>query len=225
MGQARDQYLILSLPNSGTDWLCPILARQGGLRYYQKEFFNPICNPVHGTRLEAAFGCELASCYANIGLPWDRQVETLESLYRTTWAAEPYNFDKENFSPLKVAWFARHFRIVMLHRAASSVFPPSRLRVLAWYDAIYNAMADHGHLVRQAVDLTARAKRAHEVSWVLMRQAAACLDIPVLDYDELCTADRDRVRQSLAVGWIADVVNIAGAAADILATRRHTVKT
>ena len=112
----------------------------------------------------------------------------------------------------------------MLLRAASSVFPPSRLRVLAWYDAIYNALADHGHLVRQAADLTARAKRAHEVSWVLMRQAAACLDIPILDYDELCTADRDRVQQSLAVGWIADVVNIAGAAADIVATRRPTVK-
>ena len=58
-----------------------------------------------------------------------------------------------------------------------------------------------------------------------MRQAAAALGIPVLDYDELCTADRDRVQQSLAVGWVADVVNIAGAAADILATRRHTVKT
>jgi hypothetical protein len=122
MGEARDQYLIVSLPNSGTDWLCPIIARHGGLRYYHKEFFNPICNPKHGAILEWDFGCELASCYRNIGVPWDRQEQRLDAAYRATWATESYNFDKENFVLQKVAWFAKRFKIVMLHRAASSVF-------------------------------------------------------------------------------------------------------
>ena len=47
MGSPRHQYMMLSLPNSGTDWLCRILAKHGrgdALRYYDKEFFNPICN-------------------------------------------------------------------------------------------------------------------------------------------------------------------------------------
>jgi hypothetical protein len=37
-------------------------------------------------------------------------------------------------------------------------------------------------------------------------------------------ADRHRVRQSLAAGSFADVVNIPAAAADIVATTRPTVK-
>ena len=56
MGSPHHQYMILSLPNSGTDWLCRILAKHGrsdGLRYYDKEFFNPICNPKYATVLEA----------------------------------------------------------------------------------------------------------------------------------------------------------------------------
>jgi hypothetical protein len=224
MGQARKQYLIVSLPSHGTDWLSPILARHGGLRYYDKEYFNPICNRQHGARLESAFGCELVSCYRNIGVPWDRQIETLESLYRETWERDAFDMTKEIYSAAKVGWFARHFQVVMLYREAASVFPPSRLRVYAWYDAIYNALAEGGHITHRGWDLAERAAIAHQASWAMLREAASQYGIPILDYDQLCTAPPDRIPEMLSVGWIAKAVNVQQAAAEVLATRRHIVK-
>jgi hypothetical protein len=227
MGASDDQYLILSLPNSGTDWLCPILAEHGGLHYYRKEFFNPITNPQYGHVLEAGFGCELPTCHRNIGR--GAEAADLEAIYRETWLREEgaWNFDKEVYSPLKVEFFARHFRIAFLHRPVESVFPPSRLRVWAWYDAIYCAFLASGRIgqSRGARPLAVRARIAHHTAWAAMREAAVRLDAPVLDYDLLCQADAATIRAHLSRGWIRDVVDVEAAVASILATRRHTDKT
>ncbi len=168
MGSPHHQYMMLSLPNSGTDWLCRILAKHGrgdGLRYYDKEFFNPICNLKHATVLEGPFGCELASCFENIGVRSELQARDLEAAYQASWEMEGYNFDKENFSALKVPFFAQHFDIVFLYRPAYNVFPPSRLRVWAWYDAIYTAMVANGEIKADQLDLQERALAAHAACW------------------------------------------------------------
>ena len=228
MGSPRHQYMMLSLPNSGTDWLCRILAKHGrgdGLRYYDKEFFNPICNLKHATVLEGPFGCELASCFENIGVRSEYQARDLEAAYRATWEIEGYNFDKENFSALKVPFFAQHFDIVFLYRPADNVFPPSRLRVWAWYDAIYTAMVAKGVIEADQLDLQGRALAAHKACWDIMRDAAKRFGAPILDYETLCKASTESaVAYHLNVGWIAEAVDVKAAAREIFASRFYKNK-
>ena len=228
MGTPRHQYMMLSLPNSGTDWLCRILAKHGrgdGLRYYDKEFFNPICNLKYATVLEGPFGCELASCFENIGVRSEYQARDLEAAYRATWEMEGYNFDKENFSALKVPFFAQHFDIVFLYRPAYNVFPPSRLRVWAWYDAIYTAMVANGEIEADQLDLQERALAAHAECWRVMRAAAAKIGAPILDYETLCKASTESaVAYHLNVGWIAEAVDVKAAAREVFASRFYKNK-
>lgn len=216
--------MILSLPNSGTDWLCPILAKHGGLRYYEKEFFNPICNRQYGDLLEQAFGCELVSCYRNIGVRSDDQVDVLERVYRQTWARHDWNLDKENFSPFKVSFFARRFLIAFLYRSPENVFPPSRLRVWQWYDAIYHGLVDNGLVARNHGGLRARAAAAHWVCWNEMRTWARMTGAPFLDYELLCTGDETAVREHLDQGWLRGVLAIDSTTQEVLATRRYRPK-
>lgn len=220
---APRQYMILSLPNSGTDWLCPLLAKHAGLRYYEKEFFNPICNQQYGDVLEQAFGCELASCYRNIGVRAEDQADTLDRLYEETWARHDWHFDKENFAAFKVPFFARYFQLAFLYRAPESVFPPGRLRVWAWYDAIWNGLVENGHLERTSESLAERASLAHWVCWDEMRFWARTCNSPFLDYDLLCTADEAAVREHLSQGWVGELVDIGHMTQALLDTRRpHT---
>ena len=215
--------MILSLPNSGTDWLCPILATHGHLRYYEKEYFNPICNLEHGELLSQAFGCEMVSSHRNIG---ERPNADEETIYRYTWALQnDWNFDKENFSAFKVPFFNEHFRLVFLHRAFDSIFPPSRLRVWSWYDAIWNGLVERDRLADLPLPLALRVAEAHRECWKEMRAQADVIGAPVLDYDLLCTADYEAVREHLDRGWIGDVVDVSAAAQEILTTRRHRIKT
>ena len=223
------QYMILSLPNHGSDWLCEILAKHGHgdvLRYYHKEFFNPICNPKHATVLEDAFGCELASCYHNIGVRSCEQEAEIASVYRLTWMAEHYNFDKENFSAMKVPFFARHFQLAFLYRAVDNVFPPSRLRVWAFYDAIYMGLLSTGVVQdNEQRDLKERARVAHAACWGEMRHQAEKLDAPILDYERLCTAGSvDEVAEHLGRGWIGEAVDVPAAAAEVFASARYRAK-
>lgn len=218
--------MILSLPNSGTDWLCPILAKHGHLRYYEKEYFNPICNLEYGDVLAAEFGCEMVSSYRNIGVRSSAQAGQLETVYSNTWARQSvWNFDKEIFSAFKVPFFNEHFRLVFLHRAFDSIFPPSRARVWSWYDAIWNGLADRDHVADIRLTLALRAREAHRVCWEEMNARAEELSAPVLDYDLLCTADYEAVRHHLGRGWIGDVVDVSAAAQEILTTRVHRIKT
>jgi len=217
--------MIVSIPNSGTDWLASIIEKWGsGLRYYRKEFFNPICNPRYGQQLELGFGCELVSCYRNIGVRSADQVKTLDDVYRRTWMRENWNFDKENFSAFKVPWLAEHFELVFLYRSYDSMFPPSRLRVLAWYDAIYNALADADMAIRSKIGLRERARVAHSLCWDEMIPQARRLGAPILDYNRFCTGNLPAVLRELDQGWLGKVLDVEGAARCVLETRRYHPK-
>lgn len=236
---SRKDCMIVSAPNSGSDWLAGLIARHApDLRYYEKEFFNPICNPKYRDLLEPVFGCELVSCYRMIGLRSSFHPDWMDRVYRQTWLQEPYNFDKENFVGFQLPFFADRFRLVLLYRSAASLFPPSRLRVLAWYDAIYWAIV-HGvekdpELRSYRSDLCPhgeqptledRARIAHDVYWQHMLGEATRYQYPVIDYDRLQEVSREEVMREVAVGWIPDVVADLDAFVDeIVATRRKLDK-
>ena len=127
---------------------------------------------------------------------------------------------------MKVRFFAEHFELAFLFRPADNVFPPSRLRVWAWYDAIYTALVAQGVIEeREHLDLQERALAAHAACWSEMRAAAADLGAPILDYETLCKASSaSAVAYHLNVGWIAEAVDVKAAAAEVFASRQYKTK-
>lgn len=209
------------MPNSGSDWLCRSLAAcSPGVRYFDKEFFNPITNGQYGDVLETAFGCEMVSCHRNIATSVERQREALEAAYAQTWCRESYDFDKEVFAAWKVSWLAEHFELGFLVRDAVGIFPPSRVRVWSWYDAVYNALGGTAGL-----PLHRRAVIACQAMRIEIEQSARALGRPVLDYQRLCTGDRATVEQDLrASGFLSGRLCVNEAVERILQTRRYENK-
>jgi len=163
-------------------------------------------------------------CFQNIGITAHQQMNGLERVYQKTWLTEEYNFDKENFSALKVDFFVRHFHVAFVYRSFENVLPPSRLRVWAWYDAIYTAIYGKTDLTPRA--LAERAKMAWQFCWDEMQYKATQYDLPVIDYDLLCTAPSEqKVIDHLARGWIGANVDVPAAVAEIMRTRRYETKT
>lgn len=210
--------MLLTVPSSGSDWLARVLARNAKVNYYEKEFFNPICNRKHGAALERDFGCELVSCYQNIA----RDAATQPGIGLTidrTWGREQYTFDKEVWSAFKIPAFVERFRCALLYRSPQQTFPPSRDRVYSWYDAIWNALREQG-MVAECKPLTERAVEAHTHCWQRMFAAAAKYSIPILHYDVLAGGTRLDVRNELDCGWMTDVLDLDAAVDEIMETRR-----
>lgn len=120
--------MLLSLPNSGSDWVMSMLTRvDSSLRYFNKEYFNPMCNLGMVDRLlYAGFPSELGTRIVLNGTA----AEAIYSSFCTN-----YNIGKEVFGFLNLDWYKKHFDCVVLLRKPESLFPPSRLRVLSWYAA------------------------------------------------------------------------------------------
>jgi hypothetical protein len=180
------------------------------------EFFNPIRNPVHYTRLAQHFGCELIECYRNIATG---ERPGLEQTITETWNAASHNFTKEVFSPMKLGAFAKHFRCFVLLRATADSLPPKRLRVWSFYEHAWHALREAGIPLRETT-LEARARAAHE--WLSEELAADArrLAVPVIHYRELFAAD-DRVRETVAraIGECAPALLAAVVASRTLAAR------
>src|SRR5450759_2213135 len=135
--------LMLSLPNSGSTWFAAVLARHlPDCRYYEKEFFNPICNLKHEAVLRRNFGSELVCCYRNIALPGDARID---DDIRNTWGVEDYTFTKECQSAFKLPAFVRHFKCFVMLRSREQTFPPGRVRVWSFYEHAWFALLNAGY--------------------------------------------------------------------------------
>jgi len=176
--------LLLSLPSSGSDWLAGAVARATGWRYWEKEFFNPICNPI--PEIEDGFGCEMVSRYHFIAQP-----KPTEAAYQA-WRKRGFEFNKEVFCAFNVPWFADRFECFALIRRYENTFPPKRARVLSWYDAIWNSCRDAG-LATCARSLADRVKEAHELAAAHLKKECAKRSLFVIEYERLC--DRDYVEE------------------------------
>ena len=59
----KNQLLMLSMPNNGSDWLVKTITNsQDGCKYF-REFFNPGTNPKYSDALGEEFGCEYITFY------------------------------------------------------------------------------------------------------------------------------------------------------------------
>ncbi len=133
--------LLASIPSAGSDWLAQcftdavpelVTPAMASDRYKDvKEFFNPICNHV-SPLVSQYFGCELPSTVRNLTrrLAWNERCDLMEF-----WPQEA-TFTKETFAVYQVGSLSASFDVVKLIRSAEHTFPPKRLRVWAWYQAI-----------------------------------------------------------------------------------------
>lgn len=202
--------IIVSLPNSGTTWFCSLLAKHTGAKYAD-EFFNPALNHEHEVVLRERFGTEFAGCYRNIALPADARCD---EIIETTWGKSQFTLTKENYSPLKLELFVRHFdHVVVLLRHTAGVFPPSRSRVWSFYEHAWQAYSDAGYTMRE-VTLRARCMEVHARMARQLKADAERQTVPVLFYEDMRDPDRCRVQLERAGLWTAEL------AAEIAATCR-----
>lgn len=226
----RRPIALLSLPNTGTDWLAGLWLRQNpALRYY-REFFNPICNPKYENDLNKAFGCEMVENYRMLAEPYC----PCEEVYWRTWAREEYNFTKENYSAFKLDWFSLRFDVFVLYRRVELTFPGERLQVKTWYDAMFWSLVKNKwgleSDVRSLVDFACQhadtVNKRQVASFViyyykLLKDAHRC-SVPVLDYDQLMRSSAEEL--SRVLGQLAGVRDVERLAQEVCATRRPSKK-
>ena len=169
-------HLLLSLPSSGSDWLAGCIARATGWRYFDKEFFNPICNPI--PEVESGFGCEMVSHYRKIAKPIPSDAAW------NAWKQSGYDFNKEVFCAFNVPWFAKRFKCCALLRRCEDTFPPKRARVMSWYDAIWHSCLLAGYSVTAEASAE-RAREAHAHASSQLRKDCGSRGIFVIEYERL----------------------------------------
>ena len=212
--------VLLSLPNSGSTWVAGILARHiEACRYYRIEFFNPLRNRKHYSRLSTIFGCELAGCFRNIvHRPTPAQ---FAAVLRDTWRKEDYTFTKEVFCPRMLELFrGEGFQVRVLQSDETLVFPPTRVRVYSFYEHAYVALRERRHVGPPPdAPLLAKCLSAYRNLSVMLEHDARRAGLPILRYAELLTASPAAVSESLHRQQIPGL-NVEAAARDIVSKRR-----
>lgn len=209
MKTRNDQIAVLSLPSSGSTWFAKQLIESTGLiappddNY---EFFQPMRNLCHYSQLSRCFGLETPSLYRNIAR---RDNHQFDEVYRYTWANMDYTFCKEVWSFAKLADFEKHFRCVVLTRSAEETFPPNRLRVFGWYDAIWRSYIEvrgfeptamHGQ--PSPLDI---AREAHRWATGDMLESAAAFQVPIIKYHTLTSGTYHEVLREVEQGWLKEI--------------------
>jgi len=187
------QCALLGIPSSGSDWFASCIKKvnpQLKEHPVAKEFFNPICNQEMATQLGSAFGCEMAGTIDSIVV---NDESVLTRVYNKTWQAHgELNFTKEVFSQFKARWFEKFFTCIYLVREASLTFPPSRLRVWCWYEAIYHSLLrrfGYPEPIGEFADFRVRCVFAHYISLRYLVGSAPCGK--VLDWKTLMLFPED----------------------------------
>lgn len=93
------------------------------------------------------------------------------------WNSYSFAMDKEVFCAAKAEWFAaKGFKIVCVKRRIDGVFPPSRHRVMGFYDAWAHAFGITGPLLQ-------RCHQAYEHQWDMLEK------FPTLHYEDMLAYD------------------------------------
>lgn len=185
--------MILAMPSSGSDFFARAVARATGWSYYDKEWFNPMCNLSRYDRLvRAGCGCETVGAYERISWPevWTHIDDVVQEF-----SDEGYVLDKEVFGHSKIQFFReRGFDCIALVRSAESMFPPSRLRVLQWYDAIARS-----HGTQDKGDFLESVYYGYRICRTLLEGSG----LTVVDYDSMLKFGCDQIRD-----WIGGEINL-----------------
>jgi hypothetical protein len=196
--------MMMTLPSSGSTWLADVIVRELGLVAHQKscEFFQPLTNLALYEPLSKCFGSENPSCMDNImTMPKQDDFDFAVKQFHK----HGYTFCKEVFQFFHTPLFVRHFDVFFLYRSAEHTFPPSRLRVLSWYDAIATAIENKVGNRFSRTNLLARAIESHEWCWgYLIKGYAESYGLPILNYETIANDVEAGVRGELGKVFSGD---------------------
>lgn len=210
--------MMMTLPSSGSTWLADVIVRELGLVAHQKsaEFFQPLTNLGLYEPLSRCFGSENPSCMSNITtMPKKDEFEYAVAQFHK----HGYTFCKEVFQFYHTPMFVNHFRVFFLYRSAEDTFPPRRLRVLSWYDAIATSIESNIGNRFSKTNLLARSIEAHEWCWgYLIKGYAEAYGLPILDYHVISNGGDDAVRMEL--GKVFAGSDLEKVVAGVMASRK-----
>jgi hypothetical protein len=190
--------MMMTLPSSGSTWLADVIVRELGLLAHQKsaEFFQPLTNLPLYAPLSRCFGSENPSCMSNImTMPHRDDFEFAVAQFHK----HGYTFCKEVYQFFHTPMFAQHFNVFFLYRSAEHTFPPKRLRVLAWYDAIATAIETQIGNQFTKTNLLARSIEAHRWCWEYLIQGYAdSYGLPILNYETIASGTEAEATAELA---------------------------
>jgi hypothetical protein len=125
-----------------------------------------------------------------------------ENTYAATWMLDRSTFTKEVWSCFRVPFFSARFAMIGLARSAEYTFPPKRLRVLSWYNAIWQSLVTQYRrhawhfdpMIATMVDraymevsrsLLHVAVAAHAIATAVMRRDLHAVNVATLDWKNL----------------------------------------
>lgn len=196
--------MVLSLPNTGTDWLFNSICSVSEIKY-SREFFNPVCNSKYENIFKPWFGCEMATCIEAIAKPISKK--EYEWVLGNTWYRENFNYTKENYSSFKIEHHVNKFNCCIFYRKLSKSLPGLRgwNVVENWYCAMFQSLVLNAKsideplktLVEFGID---RAKSFEEqcvfaflIYYAKLLLAAKEHNLPIVDYDALICGTDDEV--------------------------------
>lgn len=181
--------LMLSMPNSGSNWLSKTIAEALDRRFFL-EYFNPLINIQRENQLSVAFGGVTVSYYEQIARASDPLVD---KVIEETWMSESPRFDftKEVYSPRKLASFARYFNCFVMLRSLEQSFPPRRVQIWAYYEHIWHAFLEMDMVDGETKGTIDRCHEAFHLMQACIRADASALGIPVIEYQQLFGPTRE----------------------------------
>lgn len=190
--------ILASLPSSGSTWVARSMA-EGSDHRYAYEFFCPIVNLKYAAKLERVLGDTL---YGSVDRLCAEPIaaDELRELLRETWDLEDYTFTKELYIGWHLdAFLACGFEIVVMRRPFRLTFPPSRRRVIRWYDAFYWSLVRNNRIEPEHAKRgpTVRAAVAHYHFNKRLRTEAERLGLGIMRYEVLTSPDRDWAYEEL----------------------------
>lgn len=220
--QQKKDFMLISLPRSGTDWLMHniVLSNRKRIRYC-REFFNPICNPVYGYLLAKSFGAN-GRFYKSIAVPWQLQKSDLDKIYSKTWRRTAFNMTKENYSGFKVGYFITHFTVFALYRHRKYTFPgkADEYATIGFYRDLYESLlVNRDHLGLEArsalefclhhADTDYKKCCASSILFhYVMFEELYKFSIPIADYEILVKEkNKDKLKKYLENTMPPDLVN------------------
>lgn len=224
--------LLLSIPNSGTDWLASTICNSQSNIKYLREFFNPGTNTKYSDILAEEFGCEYINCYKNI-ISFN-ETKTTE-IFEQTWKKEDYNFTKDNFGIMRMPFYKKHFNCFGLKRSCQTSLPPKRyVEVTGWYLAIYESLLQNKQILPKLIQVKIDHFNSKNTKIAEKLVFAFCIyqeifiyyckinEIPILDYDKIvCMNDNDLLTHLESLKYN---LNYATWSSEIIKTRKEIKK-
>lgn len=197
----KSPLILLSIPNSGTDWLASTIVESHEKCKYYREFFNPATNTKYADILSEEFGCEYINCYKNI---FNYNEQKTKEIFEKTWKEEQYSLTKDNFGAYRIPFYKENFVCFALKRSPQQSLPPKRfVEITGWYLAIYEALLYSKSQFPEVVKIKIDHFSSQKTTMIDKMTFAFCVyqeifiynckknKIPILDYHELCTRSQN----------------------------------